>query len=208
MGLLDWIKNRNETKPEMPTEGSGWRSVGVYFYRPDGRYPPASWAQTPQQFVEMIPQIKKHLDEKLEVRITNGDDHLLFHATQKGIEWDGIGLSPILDHERSKPKDLDARERSIRNTQESAKGNRIRIIGEWRSNGPASHEFKNYVGRSIEGYHGGFEAAPVGGDGVLRWSNARPTVEAAVKACRGMRDAWKRGHEHKLSRARGVSWDR
>jgi hypothetical protein len=96
----------------------------------------------------------------------------------------------------------------VQNIQETAKGNRIKIIGEWRPNDSASHEFKNYVGRSIEGYHGGFEAAPVGGDGVLQWSNARPTVEAAVRACRGMRDAWERGHEDKLSRGRGVSWDR
>jgi hypothetical protein len=96
----------------------------------------------------------------------------------------------------------------VQNIQESAKGNRIRIIGEWWSNGSATHEFKNYIGRSIEGYHGGLEVSPAGGDGLLQWSNARPTTEAAVKACRGMRNAWERGHEHELSRGRGVTWDR
>jgi hypothetical protein len=103
---------------------------------------------------------------------------------------------------------VDAGQIPVQNIKKSAKGNQIRIIGEWRSNGLASHEFKHYVGRSIEGYHGGFEAAPVGADGVVQWSNARPTVKAAVKACRGMSDAWERNHEHKLSGGRGVSWDR
>lgn len=91
---------------------------------------------------------------------------------------------------------------------ETAKESGIRIIGEWRSNSSTSHEMTHCVGWSIEGYHGGLKVAASGGDGVLQWSDARPTIEAAVKACRGMSDAWERGHEHKLSRGRGVSWDR
>jgi hypothetical protein len=97
MGVQDWIKKRNEV--ESNTQSSGWRTVGVYFYRPDGRYSAATWAATPQRFVEMVPQIRKHLDNKLEVRITSSDDHLLFHATKNGIEWDGIRLSEYLSRE-------------------------------------------------------------------------------------------------------------
>jgi hypothetical protein len=100
MALLDWIKKRNQIPTDTPSQTNGWRSVGVHFYNQDGRYPPATWAETPQQFVEMVPQIRKHLDNKLEVRITNGDDHLLFHATSNGIEWDGIRLSEYLSKGR------------------------------------------------------------------------------------------------------------
>jgi hypothetical protein len=97
MGVLDWIKKRNEVQSN--AQSNGWRTVGVYFYGPDGRYPPATWAETPQRFVEMVPKIRKHLDNKLEVRITSSDDHLLFHATKNGIEWDGIRLSEYLSRE-------------------------------------------------------------------------------------------------------------
>jgi hypothetical protein len=93
MALLDWIKKRNEGQRE-PQSG-GWHAVGVYFYNSEGRYPPASWANTPEEFAGMVPQIRNHLDNKLEIRITNSDDHLLFHATKNGIEWDGIRLSAI-----------------------------------------------------------------------------------------------------------------
>jgi hypothetical protein len=108
MGYLNWIKSSASPRSKSDDRGAGWQPVSVYFYRADGRYPPASRAETAGQFVAMIPKIGRHIDDKLEVRITDGNDHLLFHATQKGIEWDGIALSPILDHERSKPKDLDA----------------------------------------------------------------------------------------------------
>ena len=53
-----------------------------------------------QRFGVMTPQIRKQLDNKLELRITNSGDHLLFHATDKGIEWDGIGLGQRLDRAR------------------------------------------------------------------------------------------------------------
>ena len=108
MGYLDWINRSAAPRSKSDDRGTEWQTVSVYFYRADGRYPPASRAETGEQFAAMIPKISRHIDDKLEVRITNGEDHLLFHATQKGIEWDGIALSQILDHERSKPKDLDA----------------------------------------------------------------------------------------------------
>jgi hypothetical protein len=97
MRFLDWMKD-SVARQRNDDHGRGWQRLGVYLYRADGRYPPATWAETPQAFYEMIPAIQKHLDNKLEVRITNGDDHMLFHATGKGIEWDGIGLS-----ERTRP---------------------------------------------------------------------------------------------------------
>jgi hypothetical protein len=48
----------------------------------------------------MMPKIGRQVDNRLEVRITNAGDHLLFHATDKGIEWDGIGLGQHLDRTR------------------------------------------------------------------------------------------------------------
>jgi hypothetical protein len=103
MALLDWIKKRNEVQRE--AQSGGWRAVGVYLYNSEGRYPPASWAKTPEEFAGMVPQIRNHLDNKLEIRITNGDDHLLFHATKNGIEWDGIRLSEYLSREAPRHSD-------------------------------------------------------------------------------------------------------
>jgi hypothetical protein len=77
-----------------------WRRVGVYFYRADGRYPAPTWAENPQQFNDLIPDIRRQIESKLELRITNGDDHLLFHSTKRGIEWDGIRLGHFLEHDR------------------------------------------------------------------------------------------------------------
>ena len=101
MAWLDWTK-RGAAQQQTGARLLGWQRVGVYLYRADGRYPPATWAETPKQFAEMLPVIQRHIDNKLEVRITNGDDHLLFHATDKGIEWDGIRLGPVLDEDRKK----------------------------------------------------------------------------------------------------------
>jgi hypothetical protein len=107
MGLLDWVKRDSAmTRSQNDDRGSGWPRVNVYFYRADGRYPPASHAETPEQFAAMIPKIRNQVDNRLEVRITNGDDHLLFHATGKGVQWDGIGLSQHLDLARdARPED-------------------------------------------------------------------------------------------------------
>jgi hypothetical protein len=77
---MGWIEKRNDIQTD--TQSNGWRTVGVYFYGPDGRYSPATWAETPQRFVEMVPQIRMHLDNKLEVRITSSDD-LCFSMRQK-----------------------------------------------------------------------------------------------------------------------------
>jgi hypothetical protein len=100
MGYLDWMKGSGATRNKSDDQGGGWQRLHVYFYREDGRYPPAKHAETPEAFAEMVPKIREHIDKKLEIRITNGDDHMLFHATQKGIEWDGIQLEPILEHDR------------------------------------------------------------------------------------------------------------
>lgn len=99
MAFLDWMK-KGPARQMHDDAGGGWKTVGVYFYRADGRYPAPSWAQTPQQFEKMIPQIREHVNKKLEVRIVDAQDHLLFHATDKGIEWDGSGLTPLLKNER------------------------------------------------------------------------------------------------------------
>jgi hypothetical protein len=95
------------TKPE-------WKTAKVYLYREDGRYPAPRWAETPQQFSDMVPDIRRHIDNKLEVRVTNGDDHLLFHSTKNGVEWDGIGLSRFLEHDRG------AHEAGKRNTPDTS----------------------------------------------------------------------------------------
>ena len=73
-----------------------WKSLGVYLYRADGTYIRAKWAKTPEDFRKMLPKIGKHLKKRLEVRITNSGDELLFHATDKGIEWDGMELESLL----------------------------------------------------------------------------------------------------------------
>lgn len=100
MGYLDWIKRPARVFEKNDERGRAWRTLNVYLYRADGRYGPPVHAERPETFPAVVRQIREHVDNKLEVRITNGDDHLLFHATAKGIEWDGIGLTPILDHDR------------------------------------------------------------------------------------------------------------
>lgn len=100
VALLDFM-NRSKVRSMSDEQGSAWQRVGVYLYRADGRYPPATWAETPEQFAQMIPNIRQHVDKRLEVRVTNTHDHLLFHATDNGIEWDGIQLKPLLDHDRN-----------------------------------------------------------------------------------------------------------
>jgi len=99
MGFLDWMKRGHGNDQGRP---SGWQTLKVYFYRTDGRYAAPDWAETPQEFAAIVRQIREHVDKSLEVRITNPSDHLLFHATQKGIEWDGMTLKPILDEDRDR----------------------------------------------------------------------------------------------------------
>jgi hypothetical protein len=71
--------------------------LGVYEYRADGRYHGANWVDTPEAFVEMIPRLSQHIVDGKELRITDASDRLLFHAKDKTIEWDGIGISPLLE---------------------------------------------------------------------------------------------------------------
>jgi hypothetical protein len=97
MGFMNWVKRAPENEQG---HRPGWQTLKVYLYGRDGRYGSPNWAETSQEFVDMVPKIREHVDNKLEVRITNGDDHLLFHATEKGIEWDGIKLTPMLDKDR------------------------------------------------------------------------------------------------------------
>lgn len=101
MAFLSWM-NRNAAPENERGTTVGWQRLGVYLYRNDGRYPPATWAETPKEFAGMVRQIREHVDKKLEVRITNPGDQLLFHATKEGIEWDGINLKPILDEDRDR----------------------------------------------------------------------------------------------------------
>jgi hypothetical protein len=83
-----------------PAEMKQWKTVGVYFHQADGRHPGPVWADTPEKFNDLIPDIRRQIESKLELRITNGDDHLLFHSTKNGVEWDGIGLRRFLEHHR------------------------------------------------------------------------------------------------------------
>ncbi|MBV9506242.1 MAG: hypothetical protein JO323_14675 [Acidobacteriia bacterium] len=74
----------------------GWQWLGVYLYRADGTYSGAEWAKTPEEFRRLLPSIQEQIKNRGEVRIANIDDHLVFHATDKGIEWDGLGLAALL----------------------------------------------------------------------------------------------------------------
>jgi hypothetical protein len=72
----------------------------------------------------------------------------------------------------------------------SPKGNPItrQWRSEWYSSEDGLHEFKHYVGRSIEGFHGGLKVDYHGSDDYdFRWSKKRPTQEAALRASYGMR---------------------
>ena len=75
----------------------GWPWFGVYLYRADGTYSRAVWAKTQGEFSKMLPKIARHVKKGLEVAITSTGDEMLFHARKGGIEWDGIGLEPVLE---------------------------------------------------------------------------------------------------------------
>ena len=76
-----------------------WNWIGVYLYRADGTYFRARWLKSPQDLVNMLPKIRTHIRSGRDVAITNSADEMLFHATKNGIEWDGLGLEPLLQQE-------------------------------------------------------------------------------------------------------------
>ena len=85
----------------------------------------------------------------------------------------------------------------------------------WHSDHCGPYEFRQHIGRSIEGYHGGFQVSRSGDHGFVYWSNARPTQEGAEKASYAMNEAWHEGHECHWSkreagreRHRDSSWER
>jgi hypothetical protein len=89
MGFLDWME-RSKVRSMHDDEGHGWERLGVCLYRADGRYPPATWAETPQEFGEMIPAIRSHIRKKLEVRITWGNcgrGLRAIGAVLQGLRW-------------------------------------------------------------------------------------------------------------------------
>jgi hypothetical protein len=116
MRLIDRILGQRNEKDVSNTSEPitpKWKRTGVHLYQPDGRYA-TKWAETPQDFSDMVSDIRRHMDNRLEVRITNSEDHLLFHSTKNGVEWDGIGLSRFLEHER------EAHEASRKNTRDTS----------------------------------------------------------------------------------------
>ena len=76
-----------------------WDWLGVYLYRHDGTYTRAKWVKSPQELVNMVPKLHKHIKSGREVAITNTGDEMLFHARGGGIEWDGLGLEPLLERD-------------------------------------------------------------------------------------------------------------
>jgi hypothetical protein len=75
------------------------------------------------------------------------------------------------------------------------KGNPIELVhsGDWHSE-TGIRETRVHLGKSAEGFHGGFQDVPVGGDGAIRWSNPQEDVEGGWRAAYGMYDRWKKDH--------------
>ena len=72
------------------------------------------------------------------------------------------------------------------------RGNPIDLVcsDEWRSDPVGVHETRLHIGKSVEGFHGGFQVVPAGGDGEIQWSNARKTEERASLAAQSMSERW------------------
>ena len=72
------------------------------------------------------------------------------------------------------------------------RGNPIDLVrsDEWRSDPVGVHETRLHIGKSVEGFHGGFQVVPAGGDGEIQWSNARKTEEQASLAAQSMSERW------------------
>lgn len=73
-----------------------WDWLGLYLFREDGSYGSAVRIKGPDELKKVLPSIQGHVKNKLEVRITNSGDELLFHSIDGGIEWDGIGLARLM----------------------------------------------------------------------------------------------------------------
>ncbi len=75
-------------------------------------------------------------------------------------------------------------------------GNPIEPIrsDDWRSDPVGLHETRLHIGKSVEGFHGGFQVVPTGGDGEISWSNARQTEEKASLAAQRMSERWEKGN--------------
>jgi hypothetical protein len=72
------------------------------------------------------------------------------------------------------------------------RGNPISLVrsDEWQSDLVGVHETRLHIGKSVEGFHGGFQAVSAGGDGEIQWSNARKTEERASIAAQSMSGRW------------------
>lgn len=57
-------------------------------------------------------------------------------------------------------------------------------------------EARLHLGRSVEGFHGGFQDVPVGGDGAIQWSAAQTDVEGGWRAAYEMYDKWIKEDSH------------
>jgi hypothetical protein len=53
-------------------------------------------------------------------------------------------------------------------------------------------QFRQHVGKSIEGFHGGLEISLKKGFSTLKWSNPRPDLPRAEQAASGMVRAWEK----------------
>jgi hypothetical protein len=76
------------------------------------------------------------------------------------------------------------------------RGNPIDLVrsDEWRSDPVGVHETRLHLGKSVEGFHGGFQVVPTGGDGEISWSNARQKEEKALLAAQRMSGRWEMGN--------------
>jgi len=72
------------------------------------------------------------------------------------------------------------------------KGNPIDLVhsGDWQSE-TGIRETRVHLGKSTEGFHGGFQDVPTGGDGPIRWSSPQNDVEGGWLAAYRMYDQWK-----------------
>jgi hypothetical protein len=87
---IDQLKSMLQDMSPPPFE-----RVGVYLYREDGRYSGAQWIDERAEFSKLLPDISRHIGEGKEVRITDAADNMLFHAKDRSIHWDGMGLDEV-----------------------------------------------------------------------------------------------------------------